>query len=348
MTTVAIWPKDNDAALNAFYSRPDGSAKWEVTNLVYITCPWKCYLAGTKTEMLRGIRVHKKVAESLKAVFADIWVQCGKSQKEIEKHDLHQIGGAYYFRARRGSPRLSNHARGIAIDIDPLDNVMRKGNKGDMAAFVILTFQRHGWKWGGEYGDPMHFEAVYSDVSDRIAKSWLINPVVPKPVKVVPDAKAAESTAKWTIPQAAVDIVKFEESFMGTVYDDRGHWAYGYGHTAKLGLPSPQPGMTITEPEASKLLASDMTKVVGQVMPLIKVSLTPNQLGAIASFVYNVGQSNFGSSTMLKKINAGDFVGASEEFKKWNKSTNPKTQKKEVLAGLTRRREKERVLFVTP
>ena len=46
---MSDWPKDNDVALNAFYSRPDGSAKWEVSNLVYITAPWKCYLAATKT-----------------------------------------------------------------------------------------------------------------------------------------------------------------------------------------------------------------------------------------------------------------------------------------------------------
>jgi lysozyme len=339
------WPKDNEAALDAFYGHPDGSAKWEVKNLVYINTPWKIYLAGTKTEMLRGIRVHNKVADDLKAIFNVIWAHCGKSQAEIEKHDLHQFGGAYYFRARRGSSRLSNHARGIAIDIDPLDNVMRRGNRGDMAAFVILAFQRHGWRWGGEYGDPMHFEAVYSATSEAIVKAWKTNPVLPQTVKVV---EAPKETAKWVIPQAAVNIVKDEESFMGTVYDDRGHWAYAYGHTAKLGPPIPLPGMTITQPEAERLLLSDLTKVVGQVMPLIKVRIAPNQLGAVASFVYNLGQTNFAASTLLKKINAGDLAGAADEFPKWNKSTNPKTKVKEVLVGLTRRRARERELFLTP
>lgn len=338
------WPKDNDVALDAYFGgRPDGGAKWEVVNLTYVFPPWKIYLAGSKIELKRGIRVHKKVAADLTEIFKELWEHCGKSQAEIERHDLHQMGGAYYFRARRGSGRISNHGRGIAIDIDPLDNAMKKGNRGDMAAFVILTFQRHGWRWGGEYGDPMHFEAVYSATSEAIAKAWKTNPVIPQPVKIA--AKPAE-TASWVIPQAAVDIVKFEESFMGTVYDDRGHWAYAYGHTAKLGPPVPLPGMTITKPEAEALLRSDLTKVVGQVMPLIKVRLTPNQLGAVASFTYNLGQTNFAASTLLKKINLGDFKGAADQFLVWNKSTNPKTKVKEVLAGLTRRRGKERALFL--
>jgi len=340
-----VWPKDNDAALDAFYGgRPDGSAQWEVKNLVYITLPWKAYLAGTTTELKRGIRVHKKVAEDLQAIHQEIWEQCGKSQAEIERHDLHQFGGAYYFRARRGSGRVSNHGRGIAEDIDPADNAMRKGNRGDMAAFVILTFQRHGWRWGGEYGDPMHFEAVWSATSEAIAKAWKANPVIPQPVKI---AAAPPDAAKWVIPEAAVKILKDEEKEMLTAYLDRGAWAIAFGHTAKIGLPVVTPGMTITSAQAQNILTQDLTTVVGQIMPLVKVRLTPNQLGALAVFVYNLGQPNFAASTLLKKINAGDFAGAADEFPKWNKSTNPDTHVKEVLAGLTRRRGKERALFLT-
>ena len=154
-----IWPKDNDADLDAFYSRPNGSAAWEIANLVYIVPPWRIWLAGTEIEMVHGIRVHRKVAADLTRIFAEIWMKYGKSQKNIEAVDLHQIGGAYHFRARRGSKRLSNHARGIAIDIDPVDNPMRKGSRGDMPIEVINIFKAHGWRWGGEYGDPMHFEA---------------------------------------------------------------------------------------------------------------------------------------------------------------------------------------------
>lgn len=156
------WPRDNDKELDAFYSRPDGSAGWEIKNLVYIFTPWKSYLAGTDIALKRGIRVHRKVAKDLMEIFDELWEIFGKDQKQIEEIDLHQIGGAYYFRARRGSRRLSNHARGIAIDIDPQDNPMRKGSRGDMDKRVIEVFRKHGWRWGGVYGDPMHFEAISS------------------------------------------------------------------------------------------------------------------------------------------------------------------------------------------
>lgn len=342
---MIAWPKDNDVALDAYFGgRPDGSAKWEVKNLTYIFLPWKGYLAGTKIELARGIRVHNKVAADLTAILKEIWANCGKSQAEIAKCGLDQIGGTYFFRVRRGSNRVSNHGRGIAIDLDPLHNAMVKGNRGHMAASVILAFQRHGWRWGGEYGDPMHFEAVQSPVSNAIAKAWESNPVVPKPVKI---SNLFKEEAKWTIPQAAFDLIKQQESYVGHAYNDRGSLAIGYGHTSKIGPPAVNLGDTMTEPQAANLLVSDVTTLVGTIMPFIKAHASPNELGAFASFTYNLGQNNFASSTLLKKFNAGDKAGAANEFLKWNKSTNPETHVKEVLPGLTKRRAKERELFLT-
>jgi hypothetical protein len=157
------WPLDNDAPLDQFYGgRPDGSAKWEVTNLVYIPIPWKAYLAGTSTELKRGIRVHKKVVDSLTRILDYLWELFGKDQEAIEKVDLHQIGGTYFFRARRGSRRVSMHARGAAIDIDPADNPMGRAGKGDMDPRIVEAFKKEGWRWGGDYKgtkDKMHFEA---------------------------------------------------------------------------------------------------------------------------------------------------------------------------------------------
>ena len=341
---MSTWPADTDTALDAFYTRPDGSARWEVQNLVYISAPWKCYLAGTKTELARGIRIHRKVATDLTAIFGELWALYGKSQDKIAKAGLDQIGGAYYFRARRGSRRLSNHARGIAIDIDPLHNAMRRGNRGNMEAATILGFQKHGWRWGGEFSDPMHFEAVHSSISEQIAKAWKGNPVIPAPVQVANKPAAAE---KWTIPIAALNLIRRWESFVDHAYDDRGSLAIGYGHTAKIGLPVVTHDMKVTEAEAAAILMHDVEVLAGTLMPLVKVKLNPNQLGAILVFAYNIGRTNFAGSTFLKKVNAGDFAEAAGEFGKWIKSTNPKTGVKEVLPGLIKRRASERELFVS-
>ena len=345
---MPIWPKDNDAELDAFYGgRPDGSAKWEVTNLVYVFTPWKSYLAGTNTPLLRGIRVHKKVADSLARIFAEIWALCGQSQKKIEELDLHQIGGFYYFRPRRESKRISNHGRGIAGDLDPEDNVMRKNNRGDMDAMVIRAFQKEKWRWGGEYGDPMHFEAVWSELSNRIAAAILVAPVA-QPVKVVAETETAQPNEKWTITPATISLIKRWESFVDHAYNDRGSLAIGYGHTAKIGPPVVTADMKITEPKAADMLLYDLTLLAGTILPLIKVALTPNQLGAVLAFTYNVGRTAFVNSTFLKRINKKDFHGATEAMQWFKKSTNPVTKVKEILAGLVARRADEAKLFLTP
>jgi hypothetical protein len=85
---------------------------------------------------------------------------------------------------------------------------------------------------------------------------------------------------------------------------------------------------------------------------MVKVPLNENQFSSLVSFSYNVGTGALQDSTLLKKLNAGDYDGAAGEFGKWNKGTvkNPKTGKKEKveLRGLTTRRAAERKLFETP
>jgi GH24 family phage-related lysozyme (muramidase) len=62
---------------------------------------------------------------------------------------------------------------------------------------------------------------------------------------------------------------------------------------------------------------------------------------ALLDFVYNLGQGNFQSSTLLEKIDAGKFEEAAEEFQKWNKAGG------KVLPGLVKRREAEKELFLS-
>ena len=59
-------------------------------------------------------------------------------------------------------------------------------------------------------------------------------------------------------------------------------------------------------------------------------------------FAYNVGTGALQKSTLIKLLNAGDTQGAADQFLRWNKAGG------QVVAGLTRRREAERKLFLTP
>lgn len=66
---------------------------------------------------------------------------------------------SYENRDIRGESSVkSNHAYGIAIDINALTNVL--GTAGDMPADVVAQWEREGGDWGGDWSrpDPMHFE----------------------------------------------------------------------------------------------------------------------------------------------------------------------------------------------
>ena len=144
---------------------------------------------------------------------------------------------------------------------------------------------------------------------------------------------------------ATLNLIKEFEGFEGKAYyDPVGVLTIGYGHTNLSGQPPKVvPGLTISEPEASKLLVRLLDKVYEPaVKKNVKVPLTENQYGALVSWTYNLGEGNLKKSTMLKRLNAGDYEGAADEMLKWNRAGG------KVLRGLTRRRKAERALFLTP
>ncbi|MDD1497600.1 lysozyme [Agrobacterium sp. CNPSo 3708] len=142
--------------------------------------------------------------------------------------------------------------------------------------------------------------------------------------------------------KASIDLIKSFEGLKLTAYLCPANVpTIGYGTTK--GLTRADVGKkTITEAEATRLLLEDVARFEKAVDKLVKVKLTENQRGALVSFTYNLGEGNFGSSTLLKKVNAGDFKAAQAEFARWDKAGG------RVLAGLTRRRAAETKLFATP
>ena len=134
-------------------------------------------------------------------------------------------------------------------------------------------------------------------------------------------------------------IIKYCEGLRLTSYMcPAGKPTIGWGHTYGVKL-----GRTISEAEAEVLLDHDYQQAEDGVLELVKVPLTDNQLGALTSFVFNLGQGNFSKSTLLRKINASDFAGAADEFDKWIYATVNGIKTK--LNGLVVRRKLERSLF---
>lgn len=140
----------------------------------------------------------------------------------------------------------------------------------------------------------------------------------------------------------ALDLIKrFEGCRLRAYKCPAGVWTIGWGTTRIAGKPV-KPGLEITQGEADLLLEMDADWHWSQANRSIRDpgELHQCQVDALTSFVFNVGIGAFSRSTLLKKINAGDARGASDEFLKWNKAGG------RVLQGLTRRRHAERKLFM--
>ncbi|MGL6100366.1 MAG: lysozyme [Fusobacteriaceae bacterium] len=138
------------------------------------------------------------------------------------------------------------------------------------------------------------------------------------------------------IGSAGINMIKrFEGSKLTTYVCEGGKKTIGYGHTKTA-----KTGMTITQQQAEDLLISDLKFFEQKVSEMVKTKITQNQFDALVSFCYNVGSGNLQTSTLLRKLNAGDYPGAAEEFPRWNRAGG------KVLNGLIKRREAEKELFL--
>lgn len=98
----------------------------------------------------------------------------------------------------------------------------------------------------------------------------------------------------------------------------------------------------ITKKQAYEFLTKHLQADANAVSGMLKVVVNDNQFAALVSFAYNVGRGALASSTLLKKLNSGDVEGAANQFLKWDHAGGV------VVAGLTRRRQAERALFLHP
>ena len=139
-----------------------------------------------------------------------------------------------------------------------------------------------------------------------------------------------------------IALIKEFEGCKLTAYPDSvGVWTIGYGWTQPVDGKPIRAGMTIKQETAERLLKTGLVSYESDVSRLVKVGLTQGQFDALVSFTYNLGARSLSTSTLLRKLNAGDYAGAADEFLRWNKAGG------KVLNGLARRREAERALFLS-
>ena len=145
------------------------------------------------------------------------------------------------------------------------------------------------------------------------------------------------------ISPRGLELIKDFEGFSSTSYLDVVNIpTIGWGNTFYENGTKVKLGDQISKTDALKLLEVVANRdFADKIFPSIKVKVSQSQFDAMVSLAYNIGVGAFLKSTLLKKVNAGDFAGAGEQFLRWNKAGG-----KEVL-GLTRRREREKQLFLS-
>ena len=137
---------------------------------------------------------------------------------------------------------------------------------------------------------------------------------------------------------AGAVAIKQHEGVSYTSYPDPGTgsapWTICYGHTG----PEVRPRMRVSQRQCDAWFEEDIREAEGAVRRLVRVPLRQGAWDAYVSFVFNVGEGKFASSTMLRKLNAGDYAGSCNEFPKW------KYANKRVLKGLVIRRTEEQAM----
>jgi lysozyme len=138
----------------------------------------------------------------------------------------------------------------------------------------------------------------------------------------------------------AIDLAKQFEGCSLKAYPDP---AYGW-KVPSVGYGATGPGICMntvwTQAQAEADLTYRMKGVGAHIDSVVTVPLTDEQKGALCDLVYNIGAGAFDRSTLLAMLNVGHIQGAADQFKAWNKADGV------VLAGLVKRRDAERALFI--
>jgi lysozyme len=143
-------------------------------------------------------------------------------------------------------------------------------------------------------------------------------------------------------------IKNFEGLRLNAYRDSAGMWTIGYGSTRYHDGRAVKPDdKLLNELQADALFKNTLGQYINAVNQFVKVSLLQSQFDALVSFTYNEGIGALQKSTLLHKLNVGDYEGVSDQFLVWNKVTNPSTGEKVILDALVKRRAKERQLFLS-
>jgi D-alanyl-D-alanine carboxypeptidase len=127
--------------------------RWQTEQLAVIPLPFPMALSWDRSRRVERMTCHNL----MQPVFEDVLQKIAKAGLQSM---ITSFGGCFSFRPQRTGTKLSTHAWGIAIDLNPESNA--QGTVGNMDPGIISIFQQAGFAWGGDWQgrtrDPMHFQ----------------------------------------------------------------------------------------------------------------------------------------------------------------------------------------------
>ena len=145
-----------------------------------------------------------------------------------------------------------------------------------------------------------------------------------------------------SVSNKGVDLIcEFEGKRLAAYDDGVGVWTIGFGTIKYPNGVRVKKGDTCTLDQAKEYMRHDLIEFEHTVNSSVKVPLNQNQFDALVSLAYNIGSSAFKSSTLVKKLNTGDYQGAADQFNVWINAGGKRMQ------GLVNRRDREKLLFLS-
>ena len=145
-----------------------------------------------------------------------------------------------------------------------------------------------------------------------------------------------------SVSNKGVDLICEFEGKRLVAYDDGvGVWTIGFGTIKYPNGVRVKKGDTCTLEQAKEYMRHDLIEFEHTVNSSVRAPLNQNQFDALVSLAYNIGSNAFKSSTLVKKLNAGDYKGAASQFDVWINAGGKRMQ------GLVNRRDREKLLFLS-
>lgn len=182
----------------------------------------------------------------------------------------------------------------------------------------------------------------------KTSNDWELDDLARTILELPPRPLGAKPFVGWLLPtqkllnnthaetsEAGINFIKRWEGFRANAYlCPGGVLTIGYGHTKSV-----VPNQTITPIQGEQLLKQDLQRFEQAVNDLVELPLNQKQFDALVSFAFNCGVNAFRRSTLLRRLNEGNYSAAASEFHKWVRAG------KKVLPGLVKRRREESQMF---